>query len=75
MGFFISLMFILIISSIYISNIYEEFYNENTDVGTRLQEHVLLSWLILYSPMIMCVLGFIGGIIMFTGERDDMEAF
>jgi len=31
----------------------------------------MLSWLILYSPLVMSVIGFICGIIMFTGEGID----
>ena len=68
MGFFIACMFILLIASIFISNIYEEFYNTTGDVGTRLHEQVLLSYLILYSPIIICIIGFFCGVIMFTGE-------
>lgn len=65
---FICIMFLLVIAAIFISNIYEEFYSGTDDVATRLQEHSLLSWMILYSPVIMSILGFICGIIMFTGE-------
>lgn len=67
-GFFFVCMFLLIFASIFISNIYEDFYNDGSEVGQRLHEQVLLSWLILYSPMIMSVIGFVCGIIMFTGE-------
>jgi|TARA_R100001530_G_scaffold34477_2_gene26917 hypothetical protein len=67
-GFFFVCMFLLIVTSIFISNIYEEFYNDGTEVGARLHEQVLLSWLLLYSPMVMSVIGFVCGIIMFSGE-------
>lgn len=70
MAFFIGCMFMLAIASIFISNIYEDFYNDGGDVGTRLHEQTLLSYLILYSPLIMIVVGFICGVIMFTGEND-----
>jgi len=68
LGLFIMIMIMLVIASIFVSNIYEEFYNDSGDLGTRLQEHTLLSWLLLYSPLVVTVLGFICGIIMFTGE-------
>jgi len=70
MGFFIACMFLLIVASIFISNIYEEFYNDGTDVGDLLHEYTLLSWLILYSPMVMTIIGFTCGVIMFSGEGE-----
>jgi hypothetical protein len=71
LGFFIACMFLLIVASIFISNIYEDFYNDDGDVGDRLREHEMLSYLILYSPVIMSIIGFICGIIMFTGEGEE----
>ena len=70
-GFFIACMFLLIITAIFVSNIYEDFYTGTDDVATRLQEHTMLSFLILQSPMIMAVIGFICGIIMFTGNPEE----
>jgi uncharacterized membrane protein YfcA len=63
---FIMLMIIVVIICIFISNIYEEFYTGTDDVSTRLQEQSGLSYLILYSPMIMTVIGFIAGAILFS---------
>jgi hypothetical protein len=71
MGLFIACIFMLVVASIFISNIYEDFYTGTDDVATRLQEQQILSFLILYSPMIMCVIGFLCGIIMFTGEGEE----
>lgn len=71
MAFFFGCMIILIIGSIFISNIYEDFYNDGSEVGIRLHEQGLLSWFILYSPMVMCLIGFICGIIMFTGDNEN----
>lgn len=68
MGLFIAVVLMLVLASIFISNIYEDFYDDSGDVGTRLHEYTLLSFLILYSPIIMAVIAFICGIIMFTGE-------
>jgi len=69
--FFILCMLILVIASIFISNMYEEFYNDSGEVGTRLKEQTLLSYLILYSPLIICVVGFVCGVIMFTGNQEE----
>lgn len=71
LGFFWICLFVLVIAGIFISNIYEDFYNENDEVGTRLKEHALLSFLILYNPLIICVIGLISGVIMFTGDRGE----
>ena len=70
-AFFISLMLILIIASIFISNIYEAFYDGDDEIGSRLKEHAMLSWLILYSPLTMIMVGFIAGIILFSGAGEN----
>jgi len=68
MGFFIASLFLLVLASIFVSNIYEEFYTGTDDVAIRLQEHTLLSFLLLYSPLVMSVVAVICGIIMFAGD-------
>lgn len=73
MAFFFISMFMLVIASIFISNIYEDFYDDSGDVGDALHEYTLLSYMILYSPVIMCVIGFVSGIIMFTGDSMERE--
>lgn len=70
-GFFLGLMLILILGSMFISNMYEEFYNGTDEFALILKEHVLLSWLILYSPMVTTVFSFIAGILMFSGIRQE----
>lgn len=67
MSFYFLLMVLLIVASILMSNIYEGFYNGTDEVATRLQEQTLLSFFLLHSPVIFTFLGFIGGIIMFSG--------
>lgn len=66
-GFFFSLVFILIISSMFISNIYEDFYDDTGELADRLKEQTLLSYLVLNSPLIFTIISFIGGIILFSG--------
>jgi len=65
---FLVFFFLFIIISIFISNIYEDYYNDSGEVGDRLKEMTMLSWLILYSPLVMCIIGGISALIMFTGE-------
>lgn len=69
-GLYVAMVLILVISSIFMSNIYEEFYTGTDDVATRLQEHALLSWLLLYSPMVMSLIAFLVGIILFSGSQE-----
>jgi phosphoglycerol transferase MdoB-like AlkP superfamily enzyme len=72
MGLFFGLVLILIIACIILSNIYEEFYNgTDTDFTPILQEHVILSYLILYNPAIMSILAFFAGIILFSGPSEE----
>jgi len=73
-GFFIACMLMLIMASIFISNIYQDFYDDGSDVGARLHEQTLMSWLILYSPLVMCIIGFVCGIIMFTRDTEENTA-
>lgn len=67
LGFFFGLLLLLIITSIFISNMYEEFYDDDGDLADRLKEHQLLSWFVLNSPMIFTIISFISGIVLFSG--------
>jgi len=71
LGFFFLLMIILIIASIFMSNIYQDFYDDTDTLGDTLKEHVLLSFLILQSPLIMTVISFIAGVILFSGIQEE----
>ena len=67
MPFFFGLMIILLIVSIFMSNIYEDLYRGTDELASGLKEQDLLSWMILYSPAIFSIVGFIAGAIMFSG--------
>jgi len=69
-GFYIGLVLILVISCIFISNIYEDFHNDEGDLGERLRSHVILSFLLLYCPAVMSLISFIAGIILFGGDSE-----
>jgi len=68
MGIFIALMFLLIFGCILISNMYQDFYTSDDEIGSRLKEQGILSYLILYSPVIMSFIAIISGIVMFTRQ-------
>ena len=67
---FFAMMVILIIVAIFISNTYEAFYNGTDDIAVGLQNQQVLSWMILYSPAVFSILGFIAGAIMFSGSDE-----
>jgi len=69
-GIFIAFAVLLIMGSMFMSNIYEDFYDDTGDLGDRLKEQVILSNLILYSPMVFTILIFTCGIILFSGIKE-----
>lgn len=70
-GFYFALVLVLILGSIFMSNIYEDFYDDNGELGARLQEQGILSFMIIYSPAILTFIAFITGIVMFSGMREE----
>lgn len=61
----------LIMGSFLISNIYEDFYDDDTAIGERLQEQTIISFLIIYSPVVFTIIGFLTGIILFSGMQEE----
>lgn len=70
MGLYFVLMISLVMGGILISNIYEDFHDDAGDLGDRLREHTMLSFMIIYSPAIFTIIGFLTGMILFS-IRDD----
>ena len=70
-GLYFGLALLLIICSMYMSNIYEDFYDDSGELGDRLKEHKILSWMILYSPMVFTFLVFATGIVLFSGMQQE----
>lgn len=66
-GFYFGLMLLLLMGSVMISNMYEDFYNDAGEFALRLQDQSLISYMIIQSPLIFTIIGFITGIIMFSG--------
>lgn len=69
-GLYVVLVLMLVIICIFMSNIYQDFYDDGSSLAALLHEHVMLSYLILYSPVIMGLIAFIAGIILFGGESE-----
>ena len=72
-AFYLLMVILLVVGSMFMSNIYEDFYNDNGEFGNILKEHVLLSFMILYAPVITTILAFITGIILFSGVGQEGE--
>jgi len=70
--FFVSVL-LVIISAIAVSQFYEEFYLEQDEMGEILRTASLVSYLIIYSPVILTIVAFIAGIILFTGEEEQFR--
>ncbi len=70
---FIVSVLLVIISAIAVSQFYEEFYLTQDDLGEILRTATLVSYLIIYSPVILTIVAFIAGIILFTGEEEQFR--
>jgi len=68
---FVMSMLFLVMISIFVSQSYEEFYLDQGELGIQLRSASLASFFIINSPLILTVVGFIAGIIMFAGSRED----
>lgn len=71
MGFYVMMVFLLILGAIIMSNMYQDIYSGTDVIAERLQDQALMSYMILYSPFIMGLIAFIGGAIMFAGGNND----
>lgn len=70
---FVVAVLLVIISAIAVSQFYEEFYLDQDDLGEILRTATLASYLIIYSPVILTIVAFIAGIILFTGEEEPLR--
>ena len=65
-GFYVILIILLIFGSIVMSNMYENIYMGTDEIAVRLQEQILLSYMILYSPAILSLIALLTGIYLFA---------
>ena len=65
-GFYFTLIILLIFGCILISNMYQDIYTGDDEIATRLQEQTILSYLILHSPFVMAMIALVGGLLMFA---------
>jgi hypothetical protein len=69
---FLLLIVIGLFVSISMSNAYEDLSSGTDDFSTSLQDQTLTSWLIINSPLILIIISFIAGAIMFTGNPEEV---
>lgn len=74
-GFYMILIILLIFGSIIMSNAYEEIYTGSDELATRLQDNVLMSHMILYSPFILTLIALITGIYLFAKPSEATGGF
>ena len=65
-GFYFMLIILLVFGSIIMSNAYENIYLQDNILSERLHEQTLMSYMILYAPIIYVAIAFITGIYLFT---------
>lgn len=73
MGIYFMLVILLIFGCIVMSNMYQDIYSGTDDIATGLQEQKAMSWMILYSPLIMTIISFIVGIYIFAGRQTEFQ--
>ena len=73
MGLYLVLMILLIFLCIIVSNMYQDIYTGDDEIAIRLQEQTAMSYMILYSPLIMIIIAFITGIYIFAGKQTEMQ--
>ncbi|MBT7931727.1 hypothetical protein HN698_07505 [Candidatus Woesearchaeota archaeon] len=74
LGFYFLLMILLIFGAVLVSNMYEDFYNTAGEFGAYLQAQTLMAFMIIQAPMIFALIGFITGIIIFSGMGQEVSA-
>ena len=73
MGFYFMLVILLIFGCVIMSNMYEDIYTGDDVIADGLQEQAAMSYMILYSPLIMTIMAFIVGIYIFAGKQTEFQ--
>jgi len=73
LGLYVMFVILLIFGTIILSNTYQDIYQGDNILGTRLTEQTALSYMILYSPFIMTLIAFMVGIYAFAGRQSEFQ--
>ena len=69
-GLYFAMVVMLVLGAMFISNMYQDIFELDDDIAERMQEQTLLSYMILYAPLIMVLIAFITGIFFFVKGGD-----
>ena len=75
LGLYVMFIVLLIIGAIIMSNMYQDIYSGSDELGDRLREQTLLSYMILYSPIILAVIAIMSGIYIFARPQEASGGF
>lgn len=75
LGLYFALMFLLVVGSVILSNMYQDIYTGTDEIAAEMKNQTLLSYMILYSPAILTTIAFIAGIYMFAGRQNEIGGF
>ena len=70
-GFYFVLTVMLVITAVFISQMYENVSTGTDELSTRMQEHTILNHFVLYSPLYMTIIMFLTGIVLFSGMQQE----
>lgn len=70
MGAYIFFVVLIVFASIIMSNMYQDIYTGDDELGSRLKEQSTLSYMILYSPTILTLIAIMTGIFLFSRPSD-----
>lgn len=72
LGFYVMMVVLLIFGAIIMSQMYQDIYTGEDMMGEKLQEQPLMSYMILYSPVILTIIALISGIYLFARPPDEL---
>ena len=70
-GGYVLIMMLIVFTSIILSNVYEDIYQSGDEIADELHEMGMANFLLTHMPLIICVVGFIGGVVIFTGLGEE----
>jgi len=70
-GLFFAFLIVLVLVAILVSNAFQDLHEGDDEIALELQSQTVLSFLILQSPMIFGIVGFICGIFLISGKREE----
>ena len=74
-GMYFLFMVLIIFGAIILSNMYQDIYEGDDEIASRLREQTLLSYMILYSPFILGLIATIAGIYLFARPQEASGGF